>query len=117
MRVTNFDTLEYLDELKRSGMRTEEAEAITKATAKAFTQILDIKEIGTKSDFKQLEAVLKKEMSDNKLELIKYVSDTKIELLKYTHDTMWKAIGTLATFQTIILGLFGVVQYCLKSLS
>lgn len=50
MRSISFDTLEYMDELKRSGMRQEEAEAITKATAKAFAQMMETKELVTKGD-------------------------------------------------------------------
>lgn len=51
MRATiTFDTLEYMDELKRSGMKQAEAEAITKATAKAFNQMLETKEVVTKQD-------------------------------------------------------------------
>jgi hypothetical protein len=53
-----FDTLEYMDELKRSGMKQEEAEAITKATAKAFTQMLDTKEVATKKDLQELKMEL-----------------------------------------------------------
>lgn len=59
MRATiTFDTLEYMDELKRSGMRQEEAEAITKATAKAFTQMMETKEIATKKDLCDLKIEL-----------------------------------------------------------
>ena len=50
-----FDTLEYMDELKRSGMKHEEAEAITKATSKAFNQMMETKEVSTKLDLKELE--------------------------------------------------------------
>lgn len=50
-----FDTLEYMDELKRSGMKQEEAEAITKATSKAFNQMMETKEVSTKLDLKELE--------------------------------------------------------------
>lgn len=125
MSASNFDTLAYLQELKRSGMNENEAEAITKATAKAFSQVIDLKEIGTKSDFRQLEAVLKKEMSDNKLELVKYLTDskaelvkniheTKLELIKHTNDTMWKTIGMLSLLQGLIIGAFGLIQYCIK---
>ena len=110
MHAMNFDTLEYLNELKRAGMNEDEAQALTKATAKAFAQVLDLKEVATKTDFKQLEAVLRKDMADNKLELMKYVSDTKIELIKYTHDTMWKMIGAMAGIMT----LFGIAQHYFK---
>ena len=59
MRATiTFDTLEYMDELKRSGMRQEEAEAITKATAKAFNQMLETKEVVTKQDLHEMKIEL-----------------------------------------------------------
>lgn len=53
-----FDTLEYMDELKKSGMKQEEAEAITKATAKAFTQLMDTKELVTRKDLTHLKIQL-----------------------------------------------------------
>lgn len=92
MRSINFDTLEYMDELKRSGMKIAEAEAITKATAKAFNQMLDTKEIATKSDIRALEISMRKEIS----------------------ETMWKTISILATVQTIVIGAFGILQYFIK---
>jgi DNA-binding protein len=84
-----FDTLEYMDELKKSGMHQEHAEAITKATAKAFTQMVDAKELSNKKD----------------------IHDLKIDLMRFMTETMWRTIGMLATFQTIILGLFGLIQF------
>lgn len=92
MRATAFDTLEYMDELKRAGMEQEHAEAITKATQKAFNQVLDAKDLATA---KELQAV-------------------KIELIKYIGDSSWKTIGILATFQTTIIGIFGIIQYLSK---
>lgn len=60
MRATiSFDTLEYMDELKRAGMKAAEAEAITKATAKAFTQMMETKDIATKKDLYDLQNDLK----------------------------------------------------------
>lgn len=95
-----FDTLEYMDELKRSGMKVEEAEAITKATQKAFNQMMETKEVATKSDLQHVELALKKDIQEMKVELMKFVS-----------ESMWKTIGLLATFQTIILGIFGAMQF------
>lgn len=87
-----FDTLEYMDELKRSGMKQEVAEAITKATSKALNQMMDTKELTTKKD----------------------LNDMKVELVKFISESTWKTIGVLATFQTVILGIFGLIQYCIK---
>jgi hypothetical protein len=50
----SFDTLEYMDELKRGGLNQPEAEAITKATSKAFTQMMLTKELCTKKDLTDL---------------------------------------------------------------
>ena len=58
MRSITFDTLEYMDELKKSGMKQEVAEAITKATSKAFMQMLDTKEIATKKDLTNMKLEL-----------------------------------------------------------
>jgi hypothetical protein len=54
----SFDTLEYMDELKRGGINQGEAEAITKATAKAFTQMMVVKELCTKKDLTELKTDL-----------------------------------------------------------
>ena len=90
--AATFDTLEYMDELKRSGMDQEQAEAITKATQKALNQLVDAKELSTKKD----------------------IQEVKIDLMKYISDSTWKTIGILATFQTIIIGMFGLIQYITK---
>lgn len=58
MRAISFDTLDYMDELKRSGMKQEEAEALTRATAKAFTQMMETKELTTKRDLMNLKMEL-----------------------------------------------------------
>ena len=55
----NFDTLEYMEELKKSGLTQEQAEGITKATAKAFIQMADLKELATKTNLLTLELSLK----------------------------------------------------------
>lgn len=61
-----FDTLEYLDQLKNSGIEQEQAEAITKATAKAFSQLMENQELVTKTD-------LKLEIQNLKMELQSFI--------------------------------------------
>lgn len=97
--IISFDTLEYMDELKKAGMNNKEAEAITKATAKAFNQIMETREVSTRSDITSIK---------------EEINQVKVELIKTIHDSTWKTIGMLATFQTIILGLFGLLQYAGK---
>jgi hypothetical protein len=81
-----------MNDLKKSGMDQKQAEAITKATAHIFNQMMDSKDLATKSD----------------------LIEVKSELIRYIHENSLKTIGLLATFQTIILGLFGVIQYLVK---
>lgn len=103
--ILHFDTLAYMEELKRSGMKNEEAEALTKATQKALGQIMDTKEIATKSDI----LIIKLDIEKLKVEMEK----TKIELLKYTQSSMWKTISILATFQSVLMGVFGLINHLL----
>jgi uncharacterized protein YegJ (DUF2314 family) len=67
-----FDTLEFMDELKNSGMDQAQAEAVTKATAKAFTQMMETKELATKKDLKELEVSLKSDIKESVITMIKW---------------------------------------------
>lgn len=87
-----FDTLEYMDELKKSGMRQEEAEAITKATQRALNQLVETKDLATKNDLSELRLVLKSDI----------------------HDAMWRTIKILATFQIVTVGVFTLIQHFFK---
>lgn len=51
----NFDTLEYMEALKSSGFTPQQAESLTKATSKAFGQMVDVKQLSTKTDLSQME--------------------------------------------------------------
>lgn len=91
--MITFDTLDYKSQLTESGMDSAAAEAITKATAKAFNQMLEAKELATKSDLHQL----------------------KSDLLKSNHETVWKVIGFSVAFQSCAIGLFAFLQQYLSS--
>lgn len=53
-----FDTLEYMQILREAGMKQTEAEAITRASNKAFSQLIEIREVATKTDLVHLKAEL-----------------------------------------------------------
>lgn len=74
-----FDTLECVNDLKKCGLKQETAEAITKATAKALNQMMDIKEIATKKDLIAL----------------------RIELQAFIVKSISYSIAILASLQTI----------------
>lgn len=52
--IITFDTLEFMGELERSGMHHKQADALTKATARAFGQMMETKELANKADLNQL---------------------------------------------------------------
>jgi hypothetical protein len=93
MRIINlrgtiaFDTLEYMDELKRSGMDQEQAEAITKATAKALSQAIDSGGIATQQDIFSLKDDIK---------------NLEVKIKDFIHAQTFKIITTIS----VALGMF-----------
>ncbi len=80
-----FDTLDFMDELKRGGMQQDHAEAITKATAKALSQALEANSIATKRDISELKDLI--------------------------HANTWKIISTLSIAQGMFITLFTFIQH------
>lgn len=54
-----FDTLSFMDTLKKSGMSQEQAEATTKAVSQAFHQMIDCQEIFQKRTVDKLKENIK----------------------------------------------------------
>ena len=128
-----FDTLEYLNDLKESGMRQEEAEAITRATSKAFSQLIEIKQLTTKHDLKELEIGVKKEIKELEIATTKEIRalelstkkdireleisnkketyEMKTELTKLISNSMWKTITILGGLQTVMIGTFELIKH------
>lgn len=57
LKIT-FDTLEYMQVLRDAGIKQQEAEAITKASNQAFSQLLEAQEVATKRDLVHLRSEL-----------------------------------------------------------
>lgn len=66
----SFDTLEFLEDLKKSGIPEIQAEAITRATAKALNQFLEAKDLATKEDIIELKELINSTM----IKTISYIS-------------------------------------------
>lgn len=67
--MLRFDTLEYLETLKASGIPDEQSKAQTQALSKA----LEFQDVATKSDLLELKGVFKSDILELKVELIKWV--------------------------------------------
>jgi hypothetical protein len=81
----SFDTLEFLEDLKRSGIPELQAEAITRATAKALNQFLDSKEIATKKDINELKELI--------------------------HSNSYKIIGAVAIIQGMFISFYQFINH------
>jgi hypothetical protein len=53
-----FDTLEFQTELKKAGFNEIQAEALTRANAQAFSQMMDTSNLATKFDLLEMRAFL-----------------------------------------------------------
>jgi len=91
-----FDTLLYMEELRDSGMDVKQAEAITKANAKALNEMLELRELATKKDIKEIEVKIREQ---------------ELKLTKLIQESMWKTIGLIVTFQTLVGSMFFFTQY------
>ena len=67
--MISFDTLAYSKRLQAVGVTSEQAEV----QAETLKEIID-NNLVTKNDLKELEANLKREMADTKVEMIKWVA-------------------------------------------
>ena len=67
--MLRFDTLEYLETLKASGIPDEQSKAQTQALSKA----LEFQDVATKSDLLELKGVFKSDILELKVELIKWI--------------------------------------------
>lgn len=80
-----FDTLDFMDELKKSGIEPSHAEAITKATAKALSQALEANSIATKEDISELKDLI--------------------------HTNTWKIISTVSIVQGMVISLYSLIKH------
>jgi len=69
MNYAAFDTLEFADTLRKAGVPREQAEAISRASQKAFGQIVERNELATKKDLLEL-----------RVDLIRWVIGSNIAL-------------------------------------
>lgn len=96
MRATiAFDTLEYMDELKRSGMNQEQAEAITKATARALSQAIESGGIATQQDIFTVKDEIK---------------NLEVKLKDFMHAQTFKIISTISIVISIFVALNSFIQ-------
>jgi len=73
MNYAAFDTLEFADTLRKAGIPRDQAEAISRASQKAFGQIVERNELATKAD-------LEIGLANLRADLIRWVIGSNIAL-------------------------------------
>jgi ABC-type transporter MlaC component len=68
-----FDTLEYMEELKNAGVDQKQAQAMTKATQHAFSQMLENNQVATKEDIQELRTATKEDLQELKMDLYAFI--------------------------------------------
>lgn len=101
MKAAMFDTLEYMDDLKNSGMKQEQAEAMTKAMAKAFSQMLDNQQLASKVDLSQVETKLTSEIKRVETAVKQDILNLKMELQAFIVKSVITTIGVLGGLQAL----------------
>lgn len=90
MNMVQFDTLEYANKLKVSGVSEEQAEGMTEAMrqvleSKELATKQDIKdsELATKRDIKALEVATKQDIKALEASTKVSISESKVEMIKW----------------------------------
>jgi hypothetical protein len=105
MATIAFDTHEFVKELKDAGFSEQQAEVITKLQKAAVSSTLEqarhdyeLDDLATKRDLKELENSLKKDIEILRLETRRDIAENKAELIRWV-----VGVGLLQI--TIIAGL------------
>lgn len=98
--MVNFDTLNFMEELEKSGMDQKQAEAITKATAMAFAQMMQTQELITKKDLRETENILKKDIRETEISLKKDINELEMKMYRFIIKATMTTVGLLGALNT-----------------
>ncbi len=80
MATLTFDTHDFVKKLKGAGFSEEQAEVLTELQKTTVSNTLEqarhdyeLDDLATKRDLKQLELIMRKDMAENKADLIRWV--------------------------------------------
>ncbi len=80
MTTLTFDTHDFVKRLKGAGFSEEQAEVLTELQKATVSNTLeqarheyDLDDLATKRDLKELELIMRKDMAENKADLIRWV--------------------------------------------
>lgn len=84
MHAFSFDTLEYVAELEKGGIKREHAETLAKANARAFQSMFESRNPASRDDLKLELARMEKEL---KLENARLERELKLEIAELRENT------------------------------
>ena len=73
MSGITFDTLKYVDRLEKAGVSREQAKAEAEALQEALGEAHDKAALTTKSDLKETELLIKRDIETAKFEMLKWM--------------------------------------------
>ena len=98
MHIVQFDTLEYANKLKLSGVSEEQAEGMTEA----MKQVLESQDIATKQDVQLATETLRKE-----IEVVrKEIEVAKTETIKWVAGMLFTQTGILIGVMIAVIKIF-----------
>jgi isopropylmalate/homocitrate/citramalate synthase len=92
MITLTFDTLQFVQRLKKAGVKEMEAEAI----AEAVRDVQTAAEVATKQDLSITETMLRRELSVTEAKLEAKIAETKADLIRW--------VVSVGVLQTAIIG-------------
>jgi hypothetical protein len=104
MALAAFDTLEFVEELEKSGIPEKQAKAISAAMRKAQAS----SDVATKADLEKFGTELRHEMKESASALRQEMSNMKFELLKWMVGFSLTNIAFLAGIFWKIMSIPGV---------
>lgn len=93
MSLLAFDTLAYSESMQKAGFTREQADAMSKANAEAFRDMVVSQQLATKQDI----AGTKQEIAEVRQEITNLRHDFEIALANTKHDILkWMVTGMVA---------------------
>ncbi|MDR2213344.1 MAG: CCDC90 family protein [Pseudomonadales bacterium] len=102
MTTVTFDTLKFANQLKAAGVSTQQAEAQASALADALD--VNLRELATKSDLRELERSTKSEFTLLRQEMIQLEQRMTIKIGTTVFTAFSIAVGVIAALFKLFLG-------------
>lgn len=113
MTTVTFDTLAFADTLQKAGMPKEQAEAFSRASQKAFTQMVGSSDVATRADIARLDNRMA-ELDNKMAELDKRLVQTEKQIVDAVAASQRYITTLVVTLNAVLVAVVGIVIAVLK---